>query len=108
VRDPKKPIPIWWQKNNENTQRDLNRFAVELMADNLTKALQQEHPAGLLEIKTKIGALEIGFNIIHNATKKDPKHRAELTELYEAVRADIKALAESTGFDLLDESTWNQ
>lgn len=108
MRDPKKPIPIWWQKNNENTQRDLNRFAVELMEDNLSKALKQEHPAGLLEIRDNINILITGFNVIHNANKKDPKHRAKLTELYETVRADIRALAESTGFDLLDESTWNQ
>ena len=102
----KKQLPPWDQKRNENTHRDLNRFAVELLADKLDKALQQEHPAGLLEIRDKINILITGFNVIHNATQKDPKHRAKLTELYESVQADLKALAEATGFDLLDESTW--
>lgn len=104
----KRELPIWDQKRNENTQRDLDRFAVDFLAEKIAKAIQQEHPAGLLEIRDKINILITGFNVIHNANKKDPKHRAELGELYESVRADIKALAESTGFDLLDESTWNQ
>lgn len=104
----KRELPIWVQKSNENTHRDLNRFGVDFLADKLDKALKQEHPAGLLEIRDKINILITGFNVIHNATKKDPKHRAKLTELYESVQADLKALAESTGFDLLDESTWNQ
>jgi hypothetical protein len=109
VRDPKKPLAPWKQKSNENTAIDLNRFAVEEIANKLEKALAIENrPAELEAIKIKTGALVLFFNRIHNATKNDPKERPKLLKLYEELRADIAGLATRTGFDLLDESTWHQ
>ncbi|MDG2496559.1 MAG: hypothetical protein P8M68_00015 [Aquiluna sp.] len=103
-----KEIPPWWRAANENTRHDLGVYKVEQILELLERALTiKRAPAKeITEIRVLAKTYKLGFEQIISATKRQPKHRKELAELLTRINADISALKESKGFDLFDESSW--
>lgn len=105
----RRQLPIWAQIKNKLTDEDLNRFAVDEIVNKIEKVSQLGlAPAELQDLKDKANRLVIGYDLIQNATKADRKYRAKLLELYQEIRQNLADLFTKTGFDLFDESTWNQ
>jgi len=101
-------IPPWWRVANENTRHDLGVYNVEQIIESLERALTLERAPTkeLAEIKVLARTYRLGFERIKLATKRQPKHRKELADLLSKINAAISALKDSKGFDLFDESSW--
>ena len=101
-------IPPWWKESNENTRRDLQAVSVEHYLQRVEAALAVEGcPSKELEpIKVKCLTHRRGVDILRNATKQEPKNRKVLEALFREIESLVNDLDNSTGFDLLDEATW--
>lgn len=100
-------LPPWEVATNKNTMRDLKRFTIYQVLDELDKALETgKHREQLLEIKKLADRAEIAQNYIAHATKRAPKYRERVAELIADLELAISQLDNSTGFDLFDKDTW--
>lgn len=103
-------VPPWWKTSNENTRRDLQGLSAEHYLQKVEAALAVEgSPVNLLlEIKTKCLTHRLGMDKIRNASRRDPKGRDKLDQLFKEIESLVNDLDNSFGFDLFDESTWQK
>ena len=103
-------LPPWVETSNENTRRDLNGLSAEYYLQKVEAALAVEGAPvkELKEIERLCRTHRLGMDKIRNATKRDPKGRDKLNQMYEKIQTLVNDLDNSFGFDLFDESTWRK
>lgn len=103
-------LPPWVKTSNENTRRDLNGLSAEYYLQKVEAALAVEGAPvkELKEIELLCRTHRLGMDKIRNATKRDPKGRDKLNQMYEKIQTLVNDLDNSFGFDLFDESTWRK
>ncbi len=106
----KKPIPPWYKATNKNTTRDLRQYGIEqyLAALDAASKIDHAHAQALEEIRLLANAWRIGFNdrVLNNTRTGADKGRDKLETLYFELEQRVSELSNTTGFDLLDRSTW--
>lgn len=96
------------EPKNKITRIDLSLSAVYLIQAALTEAeLLGLYPEQLGQIRKLSGRVELGINAISELPRQAPKYRDQLESVYRELEQAINDLWNSTGFDLLDQKSWD-
>jgi hypothetical protein len=110
-------VAPWDRERNKSTSQDLRQWGAEHYLHRIRHLLghygevdaakgKDLHLAELKKLETMAGAFLLGIERIKNATRKAPKHRDELQDLFMELERGVVEYEGLTSIDLMDFETW--